>query len=69
MTTCKWSFNFYLGLVSMGSPSLAVVLVSVFVLGVDEISSAVQEFSDIHTNPSKKSFAKNLVFIKNQFKN
>lgn len=69
MTTCKWSFNFYLGLVSMGSPSLAVVLVSVFVLGVVDTSSAVQEFKDTHTRVNKNSFTKKLVFIKNQFKN
>jgi hypothetical protein len=42
----------------MGSPSLAVVLVSVFVLGVVDTSSAVQEFKDTHTRVNKNSFTK-----------
>ena len=67
MTMVKWSFNYYFGLVNTGSPSLAVVLVSV--LGFEVISSAVQEFKDIHTMVNKNSFTKKLVFIKNQFKN
>ncbi len=69
MTICKWSFNYYLGFGINGSPSLAVVLVSVFVLGVVDTSSAVQEFKDTHTRANKNSFTKKLVFIKNQFKN
>jgi len=67
MTICKWSFNYYLGFGINGSPSLAVVLISV--LGFEVISSAVQEFKDIHTRVNKNSFTKKLVFIKNQFKN
>lgn len=68
MTTVKWSFNYYLGFIIIGSPSLAVGLVSVFVFVVG-ISSAVQEFKDTHTKLNKNSFTKKLVFIKNQFKN
>lgn len=69
MTTVKWSFNYYLGFIIIGSPSLTVVLVSVFASGVLDTSSAVQEFKDTHTKLNKKSFTKKLVFIKNQFKN
>ncbi len=69
MTTVKWSFNYYLGFGTTGSPSLAVVLVSVFGLVVDDTSSAVQEFKATHTRVNKNSFTKKLVFIKNQFKN
>jgi len=68
MTIVKWSFNYYLGLGNIGSPSLAVVLVSVFILGVDDTSSAVQEYKDTHNRVNKNSFTKKLVFIKNQFK-
>jgi hypothetical protein len=64
MTTVKWSFNYYLGFGNIGSPSLVVVLVSVFVLGVVDTSSAVQEFKDTHTRVNKNSFTKKLVFIK-----
>ena len=65
-----WFFFFYfLGEGNIGSPSLAVVLVSVFVLGVVDTSSTVQEFKDTHTRVNKNSFTKKLVFIKNQFKN
>ncbi len=67
MTMVKWSFNYYFGFGNIGSPSFAVVLVSV--LGFEIISSAVQEFKDIHTMVNKNSFNKKLVFIKNQFKN
>jgi hypothetical protein len=67
MTTVKWSFNYYLGFGNTGSPSVMVLLVSVFfVVG---ISSAVQEFKDRHTKLNKSSFIKNLVFIKNHLKN
>lgn len=69
MTTVKWSFNYYLGFIIIGSPSLTVVLVSVFASGVLDTSSAVQEFKDTHTKLNKNSFTKKLVFIKNQFKN
>jgi hypothetical protein len=69
MTTVKWSFNYYLGFIIIGSPSLTVVLVSVFASGDLDTSSAVQEFKDTHTKLNKNSFTKKLVFIKNQFKN
>jgi hypothetical protein len=69
MTTNLVVIFFYLGFVSMGSPSLTVELLSVFASGVLDTSSAVQEFKDTHTKLNKKSFTKKLVFIKNQFKN
>jgi len=69
MTTVKWSFNYYLGFIIIGSPSLTVLLVSVFASGLLDTSSAVQEFKDTHTKLNKNSFTKKLVFIKNQFKN
>jgi hypothetical protein len=69
MTTVKWSFNYYLGFGNTGSPSMVVLLVSVFASGVLDTSSAVQEFKDTHTKLNKNSFTKKLVFIKNQFKN
>ncbi len=69
MTTVKWSFNYYLGFIIIGSPSLTVLLVSVFASGLLDTSSAVQEFKDTHTKLNKNSFTKKLVFIKNHFKN
>lgn len=69
MTTNLVVIFFYLGFVSMGSPSLTVELLSVFASGVLDTSSAVQEFKDTHTKLNKNSFTKKLVFIKNQFKN
>jgi len=69
MTTVKWSFNYYLGFGNTGSPSMVVLLVSVFASGELDTSSAVQEFKDTHTKLNKNSFTKKLVFIKNQFKN
>ena len=69
MTIYKWSFNFYLGLVSLGSPSLAMGLVSVCAVGLEISSSKVQEFKDTQTIVNKNSFTKKLGFIKNQFKN
>jgi hypothetical protein len=52
-----------------GSPSLAVRLVSVCAVELEINSSNVQEFKDTQTIVNKNSFAKNLFFIKNQFKN
>jgi hypothetical protein len=60
---------FYLGLVSLGSPSLAMGLVSVCAVGLEINSSNVQEFKDTQTIVNKNSFTKKLGFIKNQFKN
>ena len=53
----------------MGSPSLAAILVSVFVLVVDVISSAVQEYRPTQIMVTRSNLNKKLVFIKNQFKN
>jgi hypothetical protein len=53
----------------MDSPSLALLLVLIFVSGVDAISSAVQEYKLTHVIATKNSLNKKLVFIKNQFKN
>lgn len=69
MTTCKWSFNFYLGLGNIGSPSFELILVSGLGLVVDKISSAVQEYKLTLVIANNNSFNKKLVFIKNQFKN
>ncbi len=62
-------FYFYLGLGNEGSPSLALLLVWIFVSGAVKISSAVQEYKLTHVIANKNSLNKKLVFIKNQFKN
>ena len=64
-----WPFFYYLGFVKVGSPSLAVLLVWILVLGVEEISSAVQEYKLTHVIATNNSLNKKLAFIKNQFKN
>jgi hypothetical protein len=44
------------------------VIVSLFVSGIVDTSSAVQEFNDTQNKDNKSNFGKNLVFIKNHLK-
>jgi hypothetical protein len=57
------------GLTIIGFPSVAAENSAALFGGLTAGSSAVQEYKEIHTILIKNSFAKKLVFIKNQFKN